>query len=40
MMPSSTPPTITTTAEGSPAVASTMVSKVAMNSMWWPVRKT
>ena len=39
-MPSSTPPTSTTITDDWPAMASTMVSSVAMNSMWWPVRKT
>ena len=38
--PSSRPPTTTTVAPGSPAVASTMVSRVAMNRVWWPVRNT
>ena len=38
--PSSTPPTTTTVTAGSPEVASTMVSSVAMNSVWCPVRNT
>ncbi len=37
---SSTEPSSTEPAEGRPVAASTMVSSVAMNRVWWPVRKT
>ena len=39
-MPSSTAPSTTTTTVGIPAEAMTIVIRVAMNSRWWPVRKT
>ena len=39
-MPRSTAPSTTVTQLPYPAVARMMVSIVAMNRTWWPVRKT
>ena len=38
--PSRNPPSRITTGVSSPAVANTIVSSVAMNNVWWPVRNT